>query len=287
MLREADLDVVAIVTNGPSHAFLTAAAAEAGVPAILCEKPMATSVADAQRMIDACAKAGARLGINHTRRWSPAHQQLRDALADGLVGSPRAFLVTLGAGRLGCNATHMVDLVRMWSGQDVISVSGWLDHTGTPDPRGPQFVDPGGHAVMHLTDGARVYLDQMEDVGVPPAVEILGSIGRVRVEDVTNLWQVRARAPEQREQSMMSYGLPLLDVPFDLGDAPRVGQFDQVIAAAFRDLLDGEGEPACSGRDGLAAIEAVLAIHLSEARDHAPVALPLTGDDRVFGIQFT
>ncbi|MCZ7599262.1 MAG: hypothetical protein M5U09_18325 [Gammaproteobacteria bacterium] len=73
--------------------------------------------------------------------------------------------MSLGAGRLGCNATHMVDLVRMASGQDVVAVNGWLDTTGTPDPRGPEFTDPGGHAVMHLSDGARVHLDQMEDVG--------------------------------------------------------------------------------------------------------------------------
>lgn len=287
MLEQVELDVLAIVTNGPSHAFLTIAAAEAGVPAILCEKPMATCVNDAQAMIDACDRAGVRLGINHTRRWSPAHQKLRDALAEGIVGTPRAYFMSLGAGRLGCNATHMVDLVRMASGQDVVAVNGWLDTTGTPDPRGPEFTDPGGHAVMHLSDGARVYLDQMEDVGVPPAVEVLGSIGRVRVEDVANLWQVRARAADQRDKPMMSYGLPLHDVPFELRDAPRVAEFDRVIAAAFRDLLEGEGRPACSGEDGLKAVEAVLAIHLSDARGHAPVALPLRGDDRAFGIQFT
>ncbi|MCZ7599263.1 MAG: hypothetical protein M5U09_18330 [Gammaproteobacteria bacterium] len=45
---------------------------------------------------------------------------------------------------------------------------------------------------------------------------MLGSIGRVRVEDVANLWQVRARAADQRDKPMMSYGLPLHDVPFEL-----------------------------------------------------------------------
>ena len=287
MLRAAALDVVAIVTNGPSHAMLTVAAAEAGVKAILCEKPMATCVADARKMIAACEVAGARLAINHTRRWSPAHQRLRDALADGIVGSPRSFLVSLGAGRLGCNATHMVDLVRMLSGQDMVSVSGWVDDTGTPDPRGPQFTDPGGHAVMHLADGARVYLDQMEDLGVPPVVEIVGSIGRARFEDVANRWELRARAADQRDKPMMSYGLPLHEVPFNLSDCPTVGEFDQVIAAAYRDVLEGDAPTLCSGSDGLQAIEAVLAIHLSEARHHAPVKLPLTGEDLAFGIDFT
>lgn len=287
MLQQGGLDLVTIATNGPSHAALTIAAAKAGVRHLMCEKPMATSVDDAAAMLEACQAAGARLAINHTRRWSPNHASLARALAEGIIGRPRAWLITLGAGRLGCNATHMVDLVRMLSGQEIVSVSGWLDRSGTPDPRGPEFTDPGGHAVMHLADGGRVYLDQMEDVGVPPAIEVLGSIGRARLEDGSHLWQVRAREDAQRNAPMLSYGLPLVEQPFEASERPRIGEFDEVLARAYRDLLHGTGEPACSGTDGLRAIEAVLAIHLSDSRGHTPVALPLTGADRAFGIPFT
>ncbi len=279
-------DLVAIVTNGPSHAPLTITAAEAGVRYIYCEKPMACSCRDAQAMIDTCARRGTRLAINHTRRWSPAHHRLRDALAGGLVGRPRVFDYSLGAGRLGCNGSHVVDAVRLLSGQDVVAVTGWLDTTGTPDPRGPEFYDPGAHTVMHLADGARVYLDQMEDLGVPPLLSIVGSIGRVLIEELSGSWSVIARRPEDRDKSLASYGSPLVPQDFTVADCPNLGRWDEVQSAGYRNLVSDE-PVCCSGEDGYKAIEAVLAVHLSDQRQHQPVALPLAGDDLDFRIDFT
>ena len=54
LLQSEKLDLLIIASNGPSHAMITRAAAECGVPRILCEKPMATSLLDAQRMTETC-----------------------------------------------------------------------------------------------------------------------------------------------------------------------------------------------------------------------------------------
>lgn len=282
LLAAEPLDLISIVTTGPAHAPLTILAAEAGVPAILCEKPMACCLTDARQMIEACERHGTRLGINHVRRWSSTHQRLRDALADGLIGRPRSYLCSLGAGRMGCNASHIVDLVRMVSEQEIVDVCGWVDTTGTPDPRGGEFTDPGGHALMHLADGSRFYLDQMEDLGVPPAVDIVGSIGRMRIEEGTGVWEARARREADRDQPMLSYGCPLEPVPFDPGDGLATAQ-----VAAYRNLLNPAEPVRCSGWDGYRAVEAVMAIHLSDGRDHRPVSLPLSGEDLDLRINFT
>ncbi|MCC7495617.1 MAG: Gfo/Idh/MocA family oxidoreductase [Fimbriimonadaceae bacterium] len=285
LLREVQPELVTVVTNGPSHAALTLAAVAAGARYILCEKPIACRLRDAREMIDGCAARGVRLAINHTRRWSPSHRRLATALQGGLIGLPRVYLLTLGAGRLGCNATHLVDLVRLLSGQEVVRVQGWLDRTGTPDPRGPEFRDPGGHAVLWLADGARVYLDQMEDLGVPPACEIVGGIGRVRVEELAGQWRLQVRAAADRQRSLLDYGCPLVDEPLDLSDCPDLSRWDEVQAAAYQNLLSAD-PPACGGEDGYAAVEVVMAIHLSDQRG-APVDLPLRGDDLDFRVDFT
>ena len=279
-------ELVVVATNGPSHAPLTIAAAEAGARWILCEKPMACGLAEARQMVEACAAQGTRLAINHTRRWSPPHRALREALAGGVIGRPRCYLISVGAGRLGCIATHLIDLVRQLSGQDLADVSGWIDPTGTPDPRGPEFSDPGGHAVFHLTDGARVYLDQMEDLGLPPSLEIVGSVGRLRVDDLDARFDVRARRPEDRDRPLLAYGCPLVPVALDFDATPVPDRWTVAIAAAYRELL-GDGPISCGGEDGYRAVEGVLAIHLSHQRGHQPVALPLTGDDLDFRIDFT
>ena len=62
-----DLTVIAAWT--PEHAPLTVAAAQAGSKVIVCEKPAAASLKDAQRMIDACRYNGTTLIINHERRY--------------------------------------------------------------------------------------------------------------------------------------------------------------------------------------------------------------------------
>lgn len=286
LLAELQPELVVIATNGPSHAELTIAAAEGGAKYILCEKPIATSLRDAQTMLDCCDERGVRLGINHTRRWSPAVRKFRDLLAEGAIGRVRSLLYTLGAGRLGCNGCHVVDLIRMLTGQEVVDVIGYLDTTGTPNPRGPEFRDPGAHALLHLSDGARVFLDEMEDLGVPPSLSLVGSVGRARVEDVQGQWEVRARAEADREKSMLAYGCPLHPVPFDVSECPTLAQWDHVQADAIRNLLSDE-PIACSGLDGYKSIEAIFAVHLSDQRGHAPVKLPLTGDDLDLRIDFT
>lgn len=56
LLEREHIDILSIVTNTPSHRDLTVAAVEAGVRAIMCEKPMAHSLAAAREMIDICAE---------------------------------------------------------------------------------------------------------------------------------------------------------------------------------------------------------------------------------------
>ncbi|NUQ02231.1 MAG: Gfo/Idh/MocA family oxidoreductase, partial [Armatimonadetes bacterium] len=286
LLAEQRPDLVVVATNGPSHAALTIAAAEAGARWVMCEKPMATSLRDARAMINSCAQHGTRLAINHTRRWSPAHQRFAAALAAGAIGEIRSVGLSLGAGRTGCNGSHMLDLTRLLTGAEFHSVSGWLDRTGTPDPRGPEYTDPGAHAVFHLNNGARCFLDQMEDLGVPPLVDLIGTVGRARVEDLRFYWELRARRPEDRDKGMAAYGCALQPVPFEVDDCPSLARWQQVQEAAYHNLLSDE-PIACSGEDGYRAIEAVLAIHLSDRRGHSPVALPLQGEDLDFRVNFT
>ena len=71
MAREAKPQVVSVCTWPHLHAEMVVKLAELGVPAVHCEKPMALTLADARRMVDACKKGGTRLTVNHQRRFSP------------------------------------------------------------------------------------------------------------------------------------------------------------------------------------------------------------------------
>lgn len=286
LLADGPYDLVVISTTAPSHAALCAEVAASGVPRLFCEKPMACSLAEARAMIDACAAAGTQLQINHTRRFSPPLRALRQALADGVIGAPVHYGICLGGGRLGCNATHMVDLVRMLSGAEVVSVTGWLDPHVTQNPRGAEFWDPGGHAVMQLSNGARLMLDMMEDIGVQMTLQIVGRHGTARIQDVWGSWELLARRPEDRSDSMWGYGKPLHPVELDLLDLAGAKRWHDIQPFAYEEYLAG-APPACTGEDGYQALEAVMAIHLSDRRGHQPVALPLEGDDLAVYVKWT
>jgi predicted dehydrogenase len=71
VIARADIDVIDICTPGDSHAEIAIAAAEAG-KAILCEKPLANTVDDAERMLAAVEKAGVVHMLCHNYRRCPA-----------------------------------------------------------------------------------------------------------------------------------------------------------------------------------------------------------------------
>src|SRR5690349_5422864 len=69
MLEAVRPDAVVVSTTAPSHCEYVCASAAAGVRYVLCEKPMASSLEECDRMIAACRAAGARLAINHQMRF--------------------------------------------------------------------------------------------------------------------------------------------------------------------------------------------------------------------------
>ena len=86
MLAREQLDIVSICTWPQHHEPMVIAAAEAGVKAIHCEKPMAPSYAEALRMVDICQAQGTQLTINHQRRFGVHYRMARDILRSGSIG---------------------------------------------------------------------------------------------------------------------------------------------------------------------------------------------------------
>lgn len=86
MLADAKPDIVSLCTWPHLHAPMTIAAAEAGVRAIHCEKPMAGTFGEAKAMADACKKRGVQLTFNHQRRFLNSFQTARQLLKEGAIG---------------------------------------------------------------------------------------------------------------------------------------------------------------------------------------------------------
>lgn len=86
MLAEVKPDIVSICTWPALHTPMVVACAEAGVRAIHCEKPMATTWDDAQKAANACIEHGVQLTYNHQRRFNGPFQSVRRLINQGEIG---------------------------------------------------------------------------------------------------------------------------------------------------------------------------------------------------------
>lgn len=275
LLESEDADILSVVTNGPTHAGITIAASEAGIPNILCEKPMALSLASADAVIGTCRKNRTRLAVNHIRRWSANYARIRKMLAEGVIGDVRHLYFSCGSTGLGNFAIHFFDTARFLVGSEPAWALGFIDKTGTPNPRGAQFSDPGGYGIIRFENGVRLFLDTSEDTGVQYSFQIVGTYGRIIIDELNDAWLIRARKEELRSLPLTRYGSDMDVVPFS-----SESRFDIVdLTANCLSELAGGGPISCTGADGRKSLEMVIALHLSDKEDNTKVRFPLSGPD--------
>ena len=90
MLNDPAIDAVSVCSANVSHAQITVAALEAGKH-VLCEKPMATTPEDCERMVRAARKSGRLLMIDQNQRLAGAHLKARELIRAGAIGRPVTF----------------------------------------------------------------------------------------------------------------------------------------------------------------------------------------------------
>lgn len=281
----AKLDLVTVATNGPSHHDIVVAAAASGARAILCEKPMTTSGAKARAMAQACADSGARLAVNMSRRFADRFLRLRALLASGAIGRILHCNVSVGAGGLGCIGTHYFDFVAWLAGTRAQWVIGEVDRNPTPNVRGPQFRDPGGRGLVGYENGMTACFQLMGDAAITPLMQIVGSDGFVDFDGWTppNGGRIAVYArPADRRDTLKTRFVEPQRVDFEAGTPLDVVGATR---ACIEDLLGAHAEDTVTA--GIAAVDTVMAFHLSAQRDWAKVALPLAGADLAFDVPIT
>ena len=90
LIKEAPVDAVIVATPNRAHRDIVVAAAESGRH-VLCEKPLALTVAEAEDMLSAVERAGVRHMTAFTYRFVPAMRYLRHLVKSGAIGTPWHF----------------------------------------------------------------------------------------------------------------------------------------------------------------------------------------------------
>ena len=199
MLSAGKLDLLSVVTSDHRHAQIVVDAAAAGVKGIYCEKPIATTLADADRMIDACRQRNVVISIDHTRRWRPIWHQVRGLIQSGELGPLRRIVATLAGPRamLFRNGTHLLDMVCFFADSDPEWLTAELDDAHKS--YGPRYAgdggrdpatDPGGSAYIHFKNGVRAFVNASKDSFSAWEFTLFCERGRIRVDDASaDVWQ--------------------------------------------------------------------------------------------------
>lgn len=177
LLANPEIDAVSICTANFAHCDATVAALEAGKH-VLCEKPMAVTLADCERMVKAAKKAGKYLMIGHNQRLAKAHAMARKLVTDGVVGRIVTFRTTFGHGgpetwtidpqnvwffdkkraAFGAMADlgiHKTDLIQFLTGQHVRAVTAAIDTLDKRDTAGELIsVDDNAFCTYEMDGGA-------------------------------------------------------------------------------------------------------------------------------------
>lgn len=254
-------DVLAIATTADSHVAVAEAALEAGVRRLFLEKPIATSLAEADRLIAIAERCGAHLAIDHTRRWIPSSLGLRRLIDSGVIGRVCSAHFTFGRAGFAMIGTHLFDFTRWLFQSDLVRLSADLDTVQRTDRRGTRFVDQPGRCQALLANGVRLTLDLSDDLALRQAFFVLaGERGRIEVDE--RLGRLR----------LVGYGGRIWEEGYAGLTAIELG-----VATALLELHHNRA-PRCTAHDGRAALEAAIACQESARTGSAWISLPLNGE---------
>lgn len=270
LLKSVPCDAVIVTSENANHCAIALAAFAAGKH-VLCEKPLATSVADAKRMIEAAQSAGRVLMTAFPVRFSPAVAEAKKVIAGGALGRllgavtsnhgsmPGGWFVRpslSGGGAVIDHTVHVVDLLRWLFECEVAEV--YAEYANRLHPDIP--VEDVGLLSLRLENGLAVTLDtswsrcKSYPIWGDVKLDIRGEEGRLFV----NCFPMQVEWADDRVGCLKA---------FDVGE-----NLDALMIEEFISAIREQRPPLVTGEDGLKALEVALAAYESK-RLGRPVSL--------------
>ncbi len=291
VLNNPDIQGVIVTTETNRHAEMVVAAAAVGKH-ILCQKPMALTLADCDRMAGAAEKAGVKFVMAYQMRHDPSNQKIKELVESGVLGRisllrRRHCIPVLfndgfvngltkwhidpekNMGMFMDDASHATDLIHWIMGRPV-SVMAEIQNTVTD-----VAPDDTGVAIYRYANGAMVVLlNSSVTLAGENTTEVYGDQG-VLIQNHDD-GPSTASAPE----GAVALKLYTRDQPAwqDLGIPIPAGHGERIagVPRSFIDCLKNDTEPPVTAEDGRVSVEMVLGAYKS-AKEGRRVNFPLDG----------
>ncbi len=286
MLREQNPDGVVVATPNQLHVPVGLVCASHGVH-FLMEKPVADSVADGKRLVEAARRSGVQMIVGHHRRFDPAAKMARELLDSGDIGDLQAVSATWavrkhdtyyqaewrrieGGGPVLLNLIHDIDMLRHLCGE-IATVYADISTTA----RGHEVEDTAA-IIVRFKSGTLATITVSDATPSPWGWEMATGENPLIPASGENCYQFMG--------TKASFGFPHIQVwqhadkdkgawhhPIEVQHGQSVER--QAMAEQlkhFCGLIRGEGSPSVSGEDGLATLAATEAVKRS-AKTGVPV----------------
>ena len=265
LAREAP-DIVSVATQPEHRAEIVMAAAKAGARAIYAEKAFSASLAEADRMVEACQRHNVVLNMGTNRRFYPGYDQMKAVIDSGEIGALQTLIIHQTSALFN-GASHSFDLLQRLNSD---APAAWVQaHL----PNGDEIIDgnilredPVGHGIIQFANGVVAYA---LNSGRGMEVEAVCEKGVVTALGNDKEWQLRAPAVRDHRGRNV---LGLVEFPSFEHRASTLCLIEDLVHS-----LD-TGEPPRGGAAlARANTELIFAFVESHQRGGARVTLPLAG----------
>ncbi len=281
LLARPDVDVVSICTPSGLHAQMAIDALQAGKHVIV-EKPIALSLADADRMIAAAAATGRKLCVVLQNRYNPPMQDLRRIVDEGRLGRlllgnatvrwyrPQEYYEdewhgtwAMDGGALMNQSIHHIDALQWFMGrlESVFAFTGTLAHRMEAEDTGVAVIRFAGGALGSVEGSTITYPENIEG-----SVAVFGELGSAKIGGTALnrkvVWKVAGELEREREV-----------LTRDQVDPPSIyGTSHQKVIADMIEAIRDDRAPKTHGAEARKSLALVLAIYES-ARTGQPVTI--------------
>ena len=266
MLDKEDLDLVSICTWPTTHCEITVAAAKQRPEGIICEKPLAVTLSEADRMLSACESNGVALATGHQHRWDAQAVKAREWIDAGRIGDPVMFWGHCGLDLMN-NGTHVLDLIHYFNGDRPAEwVMGQIDCRSRAKGRAnhpDMYAEDVGIGEIRYANGLRAVLELGSFAPKGYQFHLFGSEGTIDV-NVPDGPKVRLLSSQAK-----GWEIPEIEQPVN-ATIMKVVEFVKAV--------DAGREPVCSGRIGRQLLEILIGVFES-VRRRALIELPVQVKD--------
>ena len=265
LLANPQVDAVYISSTNDKHLPQAMAAVQAGKH-VLCEKPLALTLEDAGNMVRAAQEARLVFATNHHLRCSGSHRAVRALIVSGRIGRVLSLRLhhavflpphlqgwrinapAAGGGVIPDITVHDADVARFLLGEDPVSVVAQMTSSGLGEG-----VEDSAMSVWVMPSGAMVMShESFTHPFAGSGLEVHGTEGSIFARDVMT------QNPIGSIELVTASGREVIG--FDHHDLYAEG------VRRFHAAVDGQGEPAATGLDGVKSLAVALAVRDAAAR---------------------